>query len=123
MPNTGLIKNEVEKAYHEPSRFAILCALCASDSGMTFNELKKDCGLTDGNLNGHLRILERAGAIKIKKTFVDLKPRTTVYLTEKGLENFADYVDTLARVLKKGKKALSEANEGIALLHSVKASV
>ena len=44
----------LERIFHEPSRMAIMSALCAADGGLTFNELKERCALTDGNLNRHL---------------------------------------------------------------------
>lgn len=96
----------LEKIFHEPNRLAIMSALCAADNGLSFNELKTECGLTDGNLNRHLKALEEASAIRIEKAFVDTKPRTTVFLSKKGLESFSAYLEALSEVLKKARKAL-----------------
>jgi len=96
----------LEKIFHEPNRLAIMSALCAADGGLSFNQLKAECGLTDGNLNRHLKALEEAGAIRIEKAFVDAKPRTTVFLSKKGLESFSAYLEALSEVLKKARKAL-----------------
>jgi DNA-binding MarR family transcriptional regulator len=64
-------------------------------------------GLTDGNLSRHLKALEEASVIRISKTFVGVKPRTTVTLTDKGLKRFDDYLSALADVLKKARKAMA----------------
>jgi len=96
----------LEKIFHEPNRLAIMSALCATDAGLSFTELKDACKLTDGNLNRHLKTLKDYGAIRIEKKFVDLKPRTTVYLSASGLEQFSAYLDALAEVLNQATKAL-----------------
>lgn len=95
----------LEKIFHEPNRLAIMSALCAADKGATFNELKDSCGLTDGNLNRHLKVLVDSGAVKIRKEFVDNKPLTTVFISEKGLRRFNEYLEALSEVLNKAKKA------------------
>jgi len=96
----------LERIFHEPNRLAIMSAVCAADAGLTFNELKTTCGLTDGNLNRHLKVLEDAGAIHIKKAFVDAKPRTTVRLTRTGQKRFNEYLSALADVLKAARQAM-----------------
>ena len=100
------VYDALEKIFHEPNRLSIMSALCAADSGMTFNELKEQCALTDGNLNRHLKALEEAGAVKIRKAFVDAKPRTTVFLSAAGLKRFNEYLAALAEVLERARGAL-----------------
>ena len=78
----------LEKIFHEPNRLAIMSHLCAADGGISFGELRDACNLTDGNLNRHLKALEEAGAVKIAKTFVDAKPRTTISISKTGLDRF-----------------------------------
>jgi len=102
------VYDALEKIFHEPNRLAIMSALCAEDKGLSFNELKSACSLTDGNLNRHLKVLEDAGVVRIEKKFVDAKPRTTVVITGKGLDRFNEYLSALAEVLKKAKKAMPE---------------
>ena len=96
----------LEKIFHEPSRLAIMSALCVATDGASFGELKETCGLTDGNLNRHLKVLKENKAVRIKKTFVGEKPRTTVFITAKGLDRFNDYLEALAGVMKQARKAL-----------------
>lgn len=96
----------LEKIFHEPNRLSIMSVLCAADKGMSFNEIKEACGLTDGNLSRHLKALEESGAIAITKKFVDNKPRTTVSISASGLERFNEYLSALSEILNKAKKSL-----------------
>ena len=105
----------LERIFHEPSRMAIMSALCASDEGLTFTELKDSCNLTDGNLSRHLKALEEAEAVRIEKTFVGVKPRTTVRLTATGLARFREYLNALEEVLEKARQALPTPRKTTAL--------
>jgi len=98
--------NILERIFHEPNRMAILSALCAAGDPLSFTEMKSLSGLTDGNLSRHLKALEEANVIRISKTFVGVKPRTTVVLTDKGLKRFDEYLSALSDVLRKAKKAM-----------------
>jgi DNA-binding transcriptional ArsR family regulator len=93
------------KIFHEPNRLAIMSALCAAPGGLTFNDLKAACKLTDGNLSRHLAVLEEAGAVRARKSFVGVKPRTTVFITEAGLDRFNDYLTALEAVLEQARCA------------------
>lgn len=98
----------LEKLFHEPNRLAIMSALCAAETEMSFVELRDACGLTDGNLNRHLAVLERDGAIRIRKRFVRRKPLTTIQLSDLGLHRFGQYLDALESVLRDAKSRLAE---------------
>jgi DNA-binding transcriptional ArsR family regulator len=93
--------------FHEPNRLAIMSALSHAIDGLTFNEIKAECELTDGNLSRHLRALEEAGAIRVEKTFVDAKPRTTVFLADAGRNSFIDYLRALEEVLQKAAESVA----------------
>ena len=98
----------LERLFHEPSRLAILSALCAARDGLSFTELRDACRLTDGNLSRHLKALEEEEVVRISKAFVGDKPRTTVALTRHGLARFSLYLDTLAAVLQDAKRAAQQ---------------
>lgn len=108
--NAGLY-NALERLYHEPHRLAIMSALSTGSKGWTFNELKESCGLTDGNLSRHLKALETAKAVRIKKSFVGARPRTTVFITAKGQKEFVEYLRALEKVLHEACAGL-ETSEG-----------
>jgi DNA-binding HxlR family transcriptional regulator len=91
--------HSLEPLFHEPKRLAILSELCGISGGLTFNELKRLCDLTDGNLSRHLTALQKEKVVRIEKTFVGVKPQTTVHLTESGRAKFLEYLSALERVL------------------------
>lgn len=97
----------LKRLFHEPNRLAILSALSTAGDGLSFNELKEECGLTDGNLSRHLKTLKQAGTVRIKKTFVQDKPRTTIFLTDRGRDAFVDYLEALKVVLKRAAEAVA----------------
>ncbi len=99
-PHTALTR-----AFHEPNRLQILSALATAPQGLTFRELKDRCQLTDGNLSRHLKTLEDAQIVRIQKAFVDLKPCTTLYLSDEGRQSFIDYIESLEKVLQQAKAA------------------
>jgi predicted ArsR family transcriptional regulator len=110
----------LDKIFHEPNRLAIVSALCNSDEGLTFHQLKQECELTDGNLSRHLQSLQNARVIRIKKTFAKNRPLTTIYLTDRGRTQFVQYLQALEEVL--AKAAESVAPSASLQLHPVKAS-
>ena len=96
----------LERVFHEPNRLAIMSSLGGAVEGLTFGELKEQCGLTDGNLSRHLKTLEEAGAVRLDKRFVGARPRTTVYLTDAGREGFIAYLQALEEVLQRAAEAM-----------------
>ena len=97
----------LEKLFHEPARLAIVSALCESDNGKLFADLKQQCNLTDGNLNRHLKVLDEAEVVHIvKKTEKGSRPQTTVYLSDEGRAGFLAYLQVLEEVLQKAAEAL-----------------
>ena len=105
-PPKPVAHETLERIFHEPGRLAIMSALCTAREGLTFNELKEACKLTDGNLNRHLKVLEDAGAVRVVKSFVGAKPRTTVTVSRPGLDRFMEYLDALAEVLQQARQAI-----------------
>ena len=95
----------LEKIFHEPNRLAIMSTLCAADGGVPFIDLKTACRLTDGNLSRHLKALEETGVIRVEKSFVKLRPRTTVNLTKTGFRRFNEYLAALTEVLEQARQS------------------
>jgi DNA-binding transcriptional ArsR family regulator len=91
--------NELEKSIHEPARLALVTTLCASPEGLGFQELKHQCGLTDGNLSRHLKVLEEAGIICLQKAGKGRGSHTRVTMTREGREAFLKYLHSLEQVL------------------------
>lgn len=99
----------LEKLFHEPSRMTMMSVLLEAGEGMAFVELKTACGLTDGNLSRHLKTLSEEGAVRIKKSFTENRPRTTVTLTAAGRRDFLAYLDELEAILKRARAAWPQA--------------
>jgi DNA-binding transcriptional ArsR family regulator len=100
----------LQRAFHEPNRLAIASALAAAVDGLTFNELKDQCDLTDGNLNRHLKALEDENLIAQYKETGSGRPRTTVIFTPSGRKRFVKYLETLEEVLAHAAAAVGTDN-------------
>lgn len=94
----------VDTLIHERVRLGIMSALAATPE-LAFMELRDMLNVTDGNLSVHGRILEEAGYIKIEKSFVDKRPRTTLSLTAKGRTAFQKYIAQLDELVRGADKA------------------
>jgi len=65
------------------TRLGIISALIGGDS-LEFTYLRNLLDLSDGNLSVQIRKLEEAGYIRVKKVFVQRKPKTFCKITRKG---------------------------------------
>ena len=97
--------------FHEPNRLAIVAALAANEIGLGFVELRVDLELTNGNLSRHLKMLEEAGVVDVKKSFRGVKPHTQIGVTREGRERFGTYLQDLENVLKRAHESLSVASD------------
>ncbi len=107
MPRNDNPYRALNRLFHEPNRLAIVSVLSSADDGVTFNELKQECGLTDGNLSRHLRSLQRGRIIRIKKNFLKSKPQTTIFLTDRGRDSFVSYLEALEQVLLRAAESVA----------------
>jgi DNA-binding MarR family transcriptional regulator len=92
---------ELDNTIHQPARLQIMASLVALNSGeeIEFVYLRNLLKLTDGNLGAHLAKLEENGYVKIKKTFVDRKPRTFITATGKGRDAFEEHINALKQII------------------------
>ena len=102
----------LESVLHQPNRLAIMTELCARREGCTFLDLKERCGLTDGNLSGHLRSLEAEKLLAIEKSFVNQKPQTLISVTKAGRDALFQYLEDLERILHETLKKVGSKSEG-----------
>lgn len=93
-----------DRLIHERIRLAIVSAL-AVNASLTFNDLKRLLGTTDGNLSVHARKLEEAGYISCSKQFEGRVPRTEFALTTSGRQALGRYLDHMEALIRatKGK--------------------
>lgn len=88
---------DVDRLIHEPARLMITTILNTVESA-DFLYLKKETGLTRGNLSSHLSKLEEAGYIEIEKTFKGKLPLTICRLTDAGRAAYSAYRTQMAAI-------------------------
>lgn len=88
----------IDRIVHEPSRLLILVYLYSVEKA-DFTFLKRQTGMTQGNLASHLARLESAGYIKSVKMFRERKPLTMLNITGKGREAFTGYVGQMHQLI------------------------
>jgi DNA-binding HxlR family transcriptional regulator len=94
----------LDRLIHERTRLGIISALAVNPS-LSFNELKKLVGASDGNLSVHARKLEEAGYVGCTKSFSGRLPKTEYRLTPAGrraLERYLDHMEALIRATREG---------------------
>ena len=90
---------ELSRLLHERARLGIMSILAARNDAVEFTELVRLLKLTKGNLSLHLRKLEEAGYLSVKKEFVKRISRTTYRATPKGRRDFAEYLRLLEEII------------------------
>ncbi len=90
----------LDELLHSRIRLAVVSLLVTVEE-MDFTLLRDRVGATDGNMNAHLKKLEEAGYVAVKKKFVERKPVTRYRLTPKGRESFKRYVETLEEFIRR----------------------
>ena len=93
--------DKLDKAIHEKGRLAIM-TLLASRVNWSFQDLKSELRMSDGNLITHLRTLHKLGFVAVTKELRD-RPQTTYALTTKGRTAFTEYLKVLEAIVKAGK--------------------
>ncbi len=94
---------DLDPIIHERVRLGIMTLLLQAGE-LDFQTLKRELGVTDGNLAQHLRVLEEHGLIRVHKAFAGRRPRTTYALTPEGHRRLQVYLDRLARILKSARR-------------------
>jgi DNA-binding MarR family transcriptional regulator len=94
--------DDMHKAFESRVRLGIMSALAVNDK-LDFSSLKEYLDLTDGNLASHLKALEKEKFIGVEKSFIDRKPNTKYYMTEKGKKAFDDHLKVLEKIIRSQK--------------------
>ncbi len=94
---------DINKVIHEPARLLIVANLYVVESA-DFTFLMNQTGLTWGNISSHLSKLEKAGYVRVEKTFVGKRPYTLLHLTPEGREAFETYRQQMQQLLGNGQE-------------------
>lgn len=105
--------DQLDKLFHERARLAILTALSSRGDGVSFNDLKEICNLTDGNLSRHLQALREADVIELWKRQSSGRSQTLVKLTAGGRSRFLEYLDALEEVVQSAIAASRREARGV----------
>jgi DNA-binding MarR family transcriptional regulator len=89
----------LDRLIHEHARLSVLTALITNSAGLAFNELKRMCNLTDGNLSRHLQVLDEAGLITIFKGVEGNRSLTLCRITADGRRKYIEYLAVLEQVV------------------------
>jgi DNA-binding HxlR family transcriptional regulator len=92
---------KLDKIIHEKWRLAIM-ALLASRRNWSFQELKAELKMSDGNLITHMRTLHKQGLVSVTKE-IRGRPQTTYALTPKGRSAFREHINALEEIVKEWK--------------------
>lgn len=90
----------LDRVIHERARLSVLTSLITNPKGLTFNELKQLCSLTDGNLSRHLSVLEKDRMVEILKGHDRNRPQTVCRITASGRKRYLEYLETLESVVR-----------------------
>jgi len=82
---------DIDRTIHEPARLLLLIYLYSVEKA-DFTFLRKQTGMTQGNLSSHLSKLETAGYIQSEKLFKNKRPMTLFCISDQGRTAFASYV-------------------------------
>src|SRR5882757_7924209 len=82
----------LDRVIHERARLSVLTCLVTNPKGLSFNDLKELCSLTDGNLSRHLRVLESEKMEQIVKGHDRNRPQTICRLTPMGRKRYLEYL-------------------------------
>ncbi len=82
---------DINRTIHEPARQHLLIYLVAAEK-VDFTYLKRETGMTQGNLSSHLNKLESEGYILSEKSIMNKRPLTIIRITDEGRRAFGEYV-------------------------------
>ena len=94
-----MILEQFNKTFESKARLGIMSVLMVNES-VNFNSLKDLLNLTDGNLATHVKALEEAGYLLVKKEFIGRKPNTLYSVTADGRTAFEQHLSVLEQFIK-----------------------
>jgi DNA-binding MarR family transcriptional regulator len=107
-PEARFAYEGLDRVIHERARLSVLTSLITHPTGLTFNDLKLLCALTDGNLSRHLRVLEQERIVEIVKGHDNNRPQTLCRITPSGRKRYLEYLTTLEQVVRDAAKGAKE---------------
>lgn len=94
-------RHDLDELINTPVRFSLMAALGVGDE-VEFRALRDSLEISDSLLSQHLRVLEKAGYVAVRKGFVGKRPRTWVTATEAGRAAFTTHYAALRAIAERG---------------------
>jgi DNA-binding HxlR family transcriptional regulator len=96
--------SQLDRVIHEKGRLSIM-TLLATRERWSFQDLKSNLTMSDGNLISHLRTLTKEGYVRENKTTAErsARPCTIYELTSAGRSAFKGYIKVLEDIIKHSK--------------------
>jgi DNA-binding MarR family transcriptional regulator len=91
------VEARFDAVVHPPPRLQI-CGLLAAVDTMEFAAVRDAVGVSDSVLSKHVRQLEDAGYVRVRKATVASRQRTSLALTDTGRAAFSAHVAELRRI-------------------------
>jgi DNA-binding MarR family transcriptional regulator len=79
---------------HAPNRLQI-CAMLAAVDTVDFATVRDALGVADSVVSKHVRVLQEAGYVEVRKAKVGSRLRTSLALTKNGTRAYAGHVAAL----------------------------
>ena len=98
--------DKLDKTIHEKGRLGIM-TLLATRPSWSFQDLKAELNMSDGNLITHLRTLHQAGYVAVTKEIID-RPQTSYSLTARGKYRY--FVQNMP--IRFGERELAQDEQG-----------
>lgn len=93
---------DLDPLLHSQLRLAIVSLLMTSEE-VDFNQIKDTTNATSGNISVQIKKLQDAGYIEVVKSFKNNYQNTSLKMTNKGIQAFEDYVESLKQYIKTNK--------------------
>lgn len=95
---------DLDPVVHAPLRLQICAILSATDEA-EFALVREETGVSESVLSKHVKQLEEAGYVRIRKAVAAHRQRTWLALTAAGARAFAAHVAALTRLVDQARLA------------------
>ncbi|MDA3880138.1 MAG: transcriptional regulator [Prolixibacteraceae bacterium] len=90
---------DLDPILHSQLRLSIVSILMTVDEA-NFSFIKESTNAAAGNISIQIKKLQKAGYIKVEKSFKNNYPNTSISITRKGIKAFEDYVNNLKKYIE-----------------------
>ncbi|WP_229660778.1 winged helix-turn-helix domain-containing protein [Marmoricola endophyticus] len=100
-------RHRLDARIHTPVRFSLMAALAATGEA-EFKVLRETLEVSESLLSQHVRVLDEAGYVHVRKGYVGKRPRTWLSLTRAGTDAFEEHCEALRVISTTPVGALNE---------------